>query len=81
MVWLRRVTGCWSNTLVLHVEALGGRQVLLRRVPPKLFAHLYVQVLRKGLSQTVRQSLDHDVVVVVALFEVLLAQFLLLETC
>lgn len=80
MIGLRGVARCRADALVLDVKALCGRQVFLRGVAPKLTTHLHMQVFSEGFSETVCQSLHHDVVVVVAIGKELLAKFVLLET-
>ena len=65
--------------MVLHVEALRWRELLVWRVAPKLTTNEHVQVLRKGLGKAVSQGLDHDVVVLIAISQVLLAKLVLLE--
>ena len=79
MVRLGWVARSWPDALILHVEALGRSQILVRSIAPELLAHLYVEELRECLSQPVSQSLDHDVVVVVTIGKVLLAKLFLPE--
>lgn len=54
-------------TLVFNFEEVLSAEVLIWRVAPQLLAHYLMQLLSKGLRQTVCQRLHHDVVVVIAL--------------
>jgi len=45
MIGLRRIARSGSDTLILHVKALGWSKLFVRRVSPQLLSYEYVKVL------------------------------------
>jgi hypothetical protein len=80
VIRLRRITWSWSDTLVLDVETLCGCEVLLWSVTPGFLSYVLVNLLSKSLCKSIGQGFHHHIVVVVAFFNVLFADFLLLES-
>ncbi len=71
-----RVAGRRANTAIFLFNQRLIIQRLIGGIAPVLAAHTLVQVLGKGLRQTVGQGLDHNRVIVIVLSFVLVSQLI-----
>ncbi len=71
----------WRRTypLIVFADQLFVAEVFVRRIAPVNFTHAFVQVLRKGLCQSIGNRLHHDLVVVVMLGVIGFGQRILLQ--
>mmetsp|Transcript_546 Transcript_546/g.1303 ORF Transcript_546/g.1303 Transcript_546/m.1303 type:complete len:366 (+) Transcript_546:330-1427(+) len=80
VVWLGRVTGGRPNTIVLDLQQVSLVEGFSLRVAPQLETDLTMQIFSKGLDESVRKSLCHDLGEVVILSFVPFHQSIAAET-